>query len=76
MSGRFPIVRMLIWLCRRRWRRTKESEEIKRDPDPLEFRRLGEQEVGEIGAELQYFCFILKAKRATSRYRSVCRGSI
>lgn len=51
MSSHFPIVRMLILFCRQRWRRAKESEEIKRDPDPLEFRRLGEKEVGEIVAE-------------------------
>lgn len=51
MSSHFPIVRMLIWF----WRRAKESEEIKRDPDPLEFRRPGEQEVREIVAELQSF---------------------
>lgn len=57
MSSHFPIVRMLILFWRQRQRRATESEEIKRDPDPLEFRRLGEQEVGEIVAEIQ--CFAL-----------------
>lgn len=57
MSSHFPIVRMLILFRRQRQRRAEESGEIKRDPDPLEFRRLGEQEVREIVVGLQ--CFAL-----------------